>query len=110
MKNFFGILLMTLVAQAGLAAGTEVADAVQNRDVAALRSLVKQHAPVNAAQPDGTTALHWAAHWNDAEAVTLLLEAGANAKAANRYGATPLSEAAAGGNARIIEQLLKSGA
>jgi ankyrin repeat protein len=110
MKNFFGILLMTLVAQAGLAAGTEVADAVQNRDVAALRSLVKQHAPVNAAQPDGTTALHWAAHWNDAEAVTLLLEAGANAKAANRYGTTPLSEAVAVSNAPIIEQLLKAGA
>jgi ankyrin repeat protein len=110
MKNFFGILLMTLVAQAGLAAGTEVADAVQNRDVAALRSLVKQHAPVNAAQPDGTTALHWAAHWNDAEAVTLLLEAGANAKAATRYGTTPLSEAVAVSNAPIIEQLLKAGA
>ncbi len=110
MKNFFGIVLMTLVAQAGFAAGTEVANAAQNRDVATLRSLVKQHAPVNAAQPDGTTALHWAAHWTDAEAVTLLLEAGANAKAANRYGATPLSEAVAVSNASIIEQLLKAGA
>ena len=36
---------------------------------------------VNAPQPDGTTALHWAAHWNDVEAVKLLLRAGANAKA-----------------------------
>ena len=72
--------------------------------------MLAQHAAVNAAQPDGTTALHWAAHWNDAEAVGLLLNAGANAKAANRYGATPLSEAAALGNAAIIEQLLKAGA
>jgi ankyrin repeat protein len=110
MKNVFGILLMTMVAQAGFAAGTEVADAVQNRDVATLRNLLKQHAPVNAAQPDGTTALHWAAHWNDADAVTLLLQAGANAKAANRYGTTPLSEAVAVSNAAIIEQLLKAGA
>ena len=62
--------------------------------------LLKQHAAVNAAQADGTTALHWAAHWNDSEAVSLLLPAGADAKAANRYGATPLSEAAALGNAR----------
>ena len=33
------------------------------------RRLLKQHAAVNTAQPDGTTALHWAAHWNDAETV-----------------------------------------
>jgi ankyrin repeat protein len=110
MKKLRAILLVTLVAQLSFAAGTDVANAVQNRDIATLRSLLKQHAPVNAAQADGTTALHWAAHWNDAEAVSLLLQAGANAKAANRYGATPLSEAAAGGNARIIEQLLQAGA
>jgi ankyrin repeat protein len=110
MKKLRAILLVTLVAQLSFAAGSEVANAVQNRDIATLRSLLRQHAPVNAAQADGTTALHWAAHWNDAEAVSLLLQAGANAKAANRYGATPLSEAAAGGNARIIEQLLEAGA
>jgi ankyrin repeat protein len=76
----------------------------------ALRTMVKQHADVNAAQPDGTTALHWAAHWNDAEAVNLLLQAGANAKAVNRYGATPLSEAVVSGSAKMIEALLKAGA
>jgi len=54
--------------------------------------------------------LHWAAHWNDLEAVNLLLRAGANPKIANRYGATPLSEAAAAGNAAMIEALLKAGA
>jgi ankyrin repeat protein len=72
--------------------------------------MVKQHADVNAAQPDGTTALHWAAHWNDAAAVVLLLRAGANAKAVNRYGATPLSEAVVSGSAAMIETLLKAGA
>lgn len=109
------ISLALALAVTGLAAtvapaGPDVADAVQNRDTATLRTLLKQHAPVNAAQPDGTTALHWAAHWNDADAVNLLLSAGANAKAANRYGATPLSEAASLGNATIIEALLKAGA
>src|SRR6202044_421102 len=92
------------------AASRPVADAVQNRDSATVQGLLKQHADVNAAQPDGTTALHWAAHWTDAEPVSLLLQAGADAKAANRYGATPLSEAAAVGNAAIIEQLVKAGA
>jgi ankyrin repeat protein len=86
------------------------ADVAANRDMEALRALVKQHVDVNAAQPDGTTALHWAAHWNDAEAVDLLLRAGANARAVNRYGATPLSEAVVSGSAAMIEALLKAGA
>jgi ankyrin repeat protein len=104
---FFSI---TLAAGYAAAAGSEAADAAQNRDIEALRALIKQHANVSAAQPDGTTALHWAAHWNDLESVNLLLKAGADAKAANRYGATPLSEAAALGNAVMIEALLKAGA
>jgi uncharacterized protein len=91
-------------------AGLSAADVAAHHDMEALRALVKQHADVNAAQPDGTTALHWAAHWNDAEAVDLLLRAGANAKAVNRYGATPLSEAVVSGSATMIEALLKAGA
>ena len=115
MKALCSVLLLTCFAAAGHAADTAVADAVQNRDLATARTLLKQQAllkqaGVNAAQPDGTTALHWAAHWNDTDGVALLLSAGANAKAINRYGATPLSEAAALGNAPIIDQLLKAGA
>jgi uncharacterized protein len=103
-----GILLLSSFA--ALASNSPVADAVQNRDLSTLGTLLKQNAAVNGAQADGTTALHWAAHWNDSETVGLLLKAGANAKAVNQYGATPLSEAAALGNAAIIEQLLKAGA
>ncbi len=105
----FATLLFSL-ALTSFAAGTEAADAAQNRDTEALRALVKQHANVNAPQPDGTTALHWAVHWNDLDAVNLLLRAGADAKAANRYGATPLSEAAAAGSVAMIQALLKAGA
>ncbi len=107
MKTLCVLLLSSFAA---LAATSPVADAVQNRDIATVQALLKQHAAVNAAQPDGTTALDWAAHWNDSETVGLLLKAGADAKAVNQYGATPLSEAAALGNATIIEQLLKAGA
>src|SRR5437773_5831838 len=74
-------------------AASTAADAAQNRDMAALRSLLSQRADVNAAQPDGTTALHWAVYWNDVDAVNLLLRAGARVTATNRYGASPLSEA-----------------
>ena len=102
-------LLATLLLAGGFASA-QIADAVEHRDMDALRTLVKQHVNVNAAQPDGTTALHWAAHWNDLDAVTFLLRSGADPKIANRYGATPLSEAATAGNALMIEALLKAGA
>jgi ankyrin repeat protein len=102
-------LFLVLVLGCGLASA-QIADAVQNRDNEALRSFLKQKVNVNAAQPDGTTALQWAAHLNDVEAVNLLLRAGADPKIANRYGATPLSEAAAAGSGPIVEALLKAGA
>jgi ankyrin repeat protein len=94
----------------GAGVGADAANAAESKNTDALKALVRQRADVNAAQPDGTTALHWAAHWNDAEAVSLLLKAGANAKAVNRYGATPLSEAVVSGNAAMIESLLNAGA
>jgi ankyrin repeat protein len=65
---------------------------------------------VNAADVEGMTALHWAAHWNDLDAAKQLIRAGANAKAANRYGVTPLHEASTVGNVAMIEALLKAGA
>ena len=101
-------VLLCAARLASSAAVPSAADAAQQRDRDALRALIKQHANVNAAQPDGTTALHWAAHWNDAELVDLLLRAGANAKAVNRYGATPLAEAAPAGSAATIEALLRA--
>jgi uncharacterized protein len=93
------------------AAGREVPliEAAKKGDAKTLRALV-QNGDVNAAEADGTTALHWAAHRENVEAVDLLLRAGANAKVANRYGVTPLSVAATGGNAAIIERLIAAGA
>jgi ankyrin repeat protein len=111
MKPLTIVLLIAGLAGAALAADTSVADAANNRDIATLRTLLtRPHPAVNVAQEDGTTALHWAAHWNDAAMVDALIHAGADAKAVNRYGATPLSEAAALGNAVLIETLLKAGA
>jgi ankyrin repeat protein len=106
-----GAAIAGIIGAVQLRAGTaDAADAAQNHDVAALKRLIAQHANASAAQPDGTTPLHWAAHWGDLESVKLLLQAGADPKAVNRFGATPLSEAAGSGNAQIIEALLKSGA
>ena len=85
-------------------------DAVKKQDVATVRVLLKQKAPVNAAEADGFTALHWAAQRNDLELVRLLLAAGASARAANRYNITPLYLAAVNGNAAMMERLLDAGA
>jgi ankyrin repeat protein len=104
-------LIAVLTSAAALAAADlRLVDAVRRSDGAAVRTLIQHHADVNEAQPDGTTALAWAAQQDDAESAEALLKAGANPKAANRYGVTPLSLAAANGNAAIVELLLKAGA
>ncbi len=108
-----GLAVAMLSAAAAFAAtggGLSLVDAVKNHDMETARALLKQHADVNAAEPDGTTPLHWAAHWNDREMVDLLLRAGANPSVTNRYGFSPLSEAAAAGSAELVESLLKAGA
>ena len=91
-------------------AESPLADAVMMPDNTAIRSLPEnRRVDVNAAQPDGTTALHWAARHDDLETADLLIHAGANVKAANRFGVTPLALAATNGSAGMIEMLLKGG-
>ena len=112
-RTLRNLLILSLILSSltlAAAPGAEVADAARNRDAAGLQNLLKQRVDVNAAQPDGTTALHWAAHWNDLATVNLLLRAGANPKVVNRYGATPLSEAAYAASGGVVQALLKAGA
>ena len=92
------------------AADAPVADAAEKADWPRVRALLKDKADATAAQIDGTTALHWAAHHSNADAAKLLLAAGAKATAANRYGVTPLSLACTNGNAEIVRALLAAGA
>jgi ankyrin repeat protein len=80
------------------------------KDSVEFRSLLQKKADVNQPQADGTTALHWAIHWDDVAAAELLIRAGANVAAANRDQATPLFLASVNGNAALIEMLLKAGA
>lgn len=76
----------------------------------AIRALLDTAVDVNAAQLDGTTALHWASRQDDPEAVGLLIGAGANVGVANRYGVTPLHLAATNGSADVVGVLLNAGA
>jgi ankyrin repeat protein len=81
-------------------------DASKGHNVQVVRALVREHADVNAAQPDGTTALHWAAHWNDVATADLLLQSGANVNAATDLGVTALFLACENGSATLVEHLL----
>jgi uncharacterized protein len=92
------------------ARATPLIDAVKRHDAAAVNALLDRGAEVDAAEADGTTALHWAAQLDDAESVTRLLDAGADASAANRFEVTPLELAANNGNAQIVASLLAAGA
>src|SRR5688572_7670418 len=93
-----------------LLAAAPLVDAVKAGDRAAAIAMIERRVDVNAAEADGTTALHWAVQRNDLDLVERLIRAGANAKAKNEYGASPMSEAAVIGNAAVLERLLKAGA
>jgi hypothetical protein len=76
-----------------------VLDAVKRRDQKTFTVLLRSKADINAAQPDGATALAWAVHLGEREMAEALLKAGANANTTDEYGETPLTLAAANGDA-----------
>ena len=83
-------------------------EAMKSHNAALARTLLQENVDVNAAQGDGVTALHWAAHWNDIDLAQLLIGAGADVNAANDLGVTPLSLACVNGSASMVEALLKA--
>ena len=104
-----GGLLFGLGAGPAAGADTLVADAVMRGDKEVLRALPRDRKAIDAPQPDGTTALHWAVRRDDLTAAELLIKAGADVKVTNRYGITPIGLAASNGNAAIIRALLDAG-
>jgi len=102
-------LALSLAGRAPAAERAALADAAERRDQAAVRALLQTGVDVNAAQVDGTTALHWATYNADAGTVELLLRAKANANAINRYGVSPLASASTNGDAASVKLLLEAG-
>jgi ankyrin repeat protein len=88
----------------------QLRDAVRNRDEATIRSLLDAQVDINAPQPDGATALHWAVYLNDVKTTTQLLQAGAIPDVVNELGVTPLYLACENGNGVIVQMLLAAGA
>ena len=106
-------LVLVLLAAGPVAANVDdapIIEAARGQDAGAVRTLIADGADVNARQPDGATALHWAAYRDDHETAELLIAAGAEVNAANDLGATPLWLSADNGSARMVERLLDAGA
>ena len=103
---------LAVQATAAVSAPSDVrlADAAEANDDQKLRVLLQQKADVNAKQPDGMTALHWAVWHEELGVVSDLLRAGADVNAATDYQERPLGLACEAGNAELVELLLKAGA
>ena len=76
-------------------------EAAKKQDREGVQALLTQKVDVNVAQADGATALHWAAHWDDAGTAGLLIAAGADVNAANELGVVPLHLACANANPAV---------
>jgi ankyrin repeat protein len=108
----YALVIFSTVAGAMPAAAAETAliTAVKRGDPAAVRTVLQQRVDVNEAEPDGTTALHWAVHGDRVDLADALIRAGAQVNRTNRYGATPLWLAAASGSGPMLALLLEAGA
>ena len=104
------LLLLALAAGPHARAASEVADAVMQQDAQRLHALLTRHADVNAREPDGSTALHWAAYRGDARTAAALLAAGARPNVKTDTGMTPLILACQSGSRELVKELLESGA
>lgn len=98
------------LADAAQADDAALLTAARNGDTATVAAKLRSGANANAAEPDGTRALHYAAERGDARAVQLLLAAHADPRAATELLATPLQQACYAGSAEAVKQLVKAGA
>ena len=103
-------VVCAVIGSSAATSDTRLIDAVKSGNTTAVRALLRQRAAVNGTEPDGSTALHWAARLDRADLVQELIRAGAQAHPVNRYAVTPLTLAAVNGSAAVIDLLLKAGA
>lgn len=104
-----GLAILYFAGQ-GAAIASPLADASETADWQRVADLLDAGGEVGEAQPDGTTALIWAAYHRNTDVARELLERGADPDATNRYGLTALSQAALQGEAGLVGALLERGA
>jgi len=107
------VIVPSVAIASSSASGAEIPliDAAKNSDSSAVQALLEQQ-PDSAklTEPDGTSALHYAANRSDLATVQFLLAAGASVDVMNRYGVRPLALAVESGYAPVVKELLKAGA
>jgi ankyrin repeat protein len=108
----WGAALLVVVGSAvpALAQTASLIDAVRSGDRAGVTAMLGRRADVNAAEADGTTALHWAIRLGHEDLARQLVAAGANTTIRNRYDVTPLGLASESGSAELVTLLLARGA
>lgn len=113
-KRAVGLSFVLLSLTAGLAVAASsnlrLVDAIAERNWSLVPTLLKEGVDVNAVRGDGSTALLWAAHWDDRNAIDLLLRAGAKVNAADDHGVTPLARACENASEAAVTRLLEAGA
>jgi uncharacterized protein len=103
-----GLLILGAASASAVADGPQsLVDLIRdgNRE-AVLAAITSPAVNVNAAEPDGSTALLWATYKVDHEMVRALLKAGAKASITNAYGSTPLTEAVKLADIDLVRMLL----
>ena len=109
-RSAFLLVLMGVRVAAAAPPEALLADAAKGADWAAVRTLLAEGADVDAPQGDGSTALHWASYWDNAEIAALLIRAGTEVDATNDLGVTPLWAACENGSSGMVKTLLEAGA
>ena len=99
-------MLLVLLPVAAAAAEDPLVRAAATGDMAAVRALVTQGHDVNAAGPDGATALHWAVRADDVPTVDALIRAGARVDVRNALGVPPVYVAAQQLRVAVLRRLL----
>lgn len=107
------ILIAMTTAAVGVAAqevDRRLFEAVKAQDRERVADLLSREVDVNASEPDGATALHWAAYRDDVAIAELLLDRGADANASNDYRLTPIALACDNAADEMVRTLLGAGA
>lgn len=110
MLRNLSLIVLATVALGAAGSDRSLIDAARQGDAESVRRSLRDGANVNATEPDGTTALHWASYRDSVDVATLLIRAGAKVNAANDLGVTPLWTASQNGSEAMVRALLAAGA
>jgi ankyrin repeat protein len=101
------LLCVGMLISTGALAQETLSDLIRSgQREAVLAAITSPDIDVNAADPDGSTALLWATYKVDHELVRALLKSGAKANVTNHYGSTPLTEAVKLADLDLVSMLL----